>query len=168
MATELHAISELHDRDYYAWARQQAEALRRFQSTRPNVPIDFEHLIDAIDGLADETMQAVRSQLRRLVQHLLKLEYSPAARPRRQWLNSVDDARQEIIERMTATVRNELEPQLDEHYALARRKAARDMLDYEETEAAANLPTTCPYTLDQLTDSAWYPTNRHGLTDETP
>lgn len=168
MATELQATIELYDRDYYAWARQQAEVLRQFRSTRPNVPLDLEHLIDEVDSLADETMQAVKTQLRRLVQHLLKLEYSPAARPRRQWLNSVDNARKEMVERLTPTIKNEIEPQLEAHYALARRNAARDLLDYEESEAAAKLPKKCPYSLDQLIAEDWYPTNRHGLTDDTP
>ena len=26
----------------------------------------------------------------------------------------------------------------------------------------------CPCTLDQLVDETWRPTNRHGLTDDTP
>ncbi|MBV8777178.1 MAG: DUF29 family protein, partial [Alphaproteobacteria bacterium] len=36
------------------------------------------------------------SQLRRVIQHLLKLENSPARAPRRGWIESIDDARVEI------------------------------------------------------------------------
>ncbi|MCC2665804.1 MAG: hypothetical protein K0S35_3726, partial [Geminicoccaceae bacterium] len=30
------------------------------------------------------------------------------------------------------------------------------------------LPTGCPYTLDQILDPDWLPKNRHGLDDDNP
>ncbi len=78
-------LQELYDTDYYAWALSQADELRRLAETRPNTAIDFEHLIEEIEGLAGGSLNAVLSQLERLLVHLLKLEYSPAAYPRRLW-----------------------------------------------------------------------------------
>lgn len=156
----------LYDQDFYAWAKHQAETLRHFQTTRPNLPLDFEHLIDEVEELGDSRLRAARSQVVRLLQHLLKLEHSPADRPRRLWLNSVDDARRELGDAMTATIRNVIEPQLSDLYDDARIAAGRDLLDHDEPDAAAALPPTCPYTLDQLLTRRWYPTNRHGHIDE--
>lgn len=48
-------------------------------------------------------------------------------------------------------------------YEHARRSARLALLDHPEPEAAAALPQSCPYTLDQLLEDGWYPANRHGL-----
>ena len=169
MATELEDKidpAELYEADFYAWSKHQAETLRRFQTTRPNLPLDFEHLIEEVEDLGENRVRAAKSQLRRLLQHLLKLEHSPAQQPRRQWLNTVDDARGEVGDAVTATIRKQLETQLQPLYRVARRIAARELLDHDEPEAAAALPETCPYTLAQLLDETWRPTNRHGHVDE--
>ena len=169
MATALQdesQLSQLYGQDFYAWARQQAEALRAFQATRPNAPIDFAHLIDEVDGLADTNLFAVESQLRRIMVHYLKLEHSPATAPRRKWAVSIIDAQAQIEDRLTPSMRRDVEPQFARLYSKARRLAAGELIDHDEPEAAASLPETCPYTLDQLLDETWRPTNRHGHVDE--
>jgi hypothetical protein len=65
--------AELYEADFYAWARGQADALRRLVETRPNAEIDLEHLIEEVEGLARTDLRAASSQLRRLMIHLLKL-----------------------------------------------------------------------------------------------
>ena len=169
MATGLHAKIdpiELYDRDFYAWSRHQAETLRQFQTTRPNLPLDFEHLIEEVEDWGESRVRAARSPVRRLMQHLLKLQHSRTLQPRRQWLNTIDDARAELQSALTATIGNTVGAELEALYDIARRAAVRDLLDHDEPEAAATLPETCPYTLDLLLDEAWRPTNRHGLVDE--
>ena len=157
----------LYETDFYAWAVNQAATLRQLQATRPGLPLDFEHLIEEVEDLARRDVRAAKSQLRRLMLHVLKLEHSPAERPRRQWLNSVDDARQELDDILSPSVVAIVLPLLAELYAEARTIARRDLLDVYGDEAANALPQTCPYTLDQLMEKTWYPANRHGLVDET-
>jgi hypothetical protein len=157
---------ELYDRDFYAWARHQAETLRRFQTTRPNLPLDFEHLIEEVEDLGESRVRGIKSQLRRLMLHLLKLEHSPASEPRRLWLDSVDDARAEIEAAMTTSICNALEGGVEPLYRWSRRGVARELRAHDEPEAAAALPAACPYTLDQLLDETWRPTSRHGHVDE--
>ena len=169
MATELREqadLAELYKTDFYAWARQQAEALRQFQATRPIAPLDFAHLIDEVDGLADNNLFAVESQLRRIMVHFLKLEHSPAAAPRRKWAVSIIDAQAQIEDRLTPSMRRDVELQVERLYGRALRIARVELIDHDEPEAAASLPETCPFTLDQLLDETWRPTNRHGLVDE--
>jgi len=169
MATDLREqveLAELYKADFYAWARHQAEALRQFQATRPNAPIDFAHLIEEVEGSAKGDLRAARSQVRRLVEHLLKLEHSPAPQPRRQWRRSVRDARNELGDLLTPALKRGLDPCLPELYGDARSNAADDLALHSEIEAGAALPDNCPYALDQLIDKTWYPTNRHGLIDE--
>ena len=170
MATELREpkdLAELYERDFYAWARHQASALRDFHATRPNLPLDLEHLIEEVDDLADAKLGAVKSQLRRLIVHYLKLEYSPARPLRRKWEVSIVDAQNEIENDMTASIREATASDLGRVYAGARRLAAAELIEHDELEAARALPEACPYTLDQLIDETWRPTNRHDLTDDT-
>lgn len=169
MATELHdptKLADLYKRDFYAWAKHQAAALRDFQATRPNLPLDLEHLIEEVEDMADSKLAAVRSQLRRLIVHHLKLEYSPARAPRRKWEVSIIDAQNEIDNDMTPSVRQEAGRDLERIYKGARRLAAAELLVHDEPDAAKALPESCPYSLDQLLDEDWRPANRHGLLDD--
>jgi Domain of unknown function DUF29 len=158
--------ADLHDRDFYAWTREQAAALRELAAQRWNGPLDLERLAEEIEDVGSERRDGVESQLVRLIEHLLKLEHSPSDRPRRQWLITVRSARMEADKRLTRAIRNEIEPRLPALYDDVRYMAAQALADYGEDEAASALPAACPYTLDQLLDRGWLPANRHGLTDK--
>jgi hypothetical protein len=157
--------AKLHDEDFYAWTRAQAEALRRLASERWNGPLDLEHLAEEVEDLGTNQLGTVRSQIERILEQLLKLEYSPAADPRRGWLISVLDARGHVRQRMTAAMRNEVEPGLAAVYLHARRRANLSLSEHGELDLAELLPKACPYTFDEVLDEDWFPANRHGLID---
>ena len=157
---------QLYKDDFYAWTRDQARALRRLAAERWNGPLDLEHLAEAVDELGMQARNAVRSQLERVIEHLLKLEYSPAAEPRNGWMNSVDDARARIDDAITPTIRRETEPSLSTLYGRARRRVARDLATHGEKGSAAALPADCPYDFDYLIADDRWPANRHGLRDD--
>lgn len=159
------SVEELYEEDYHAWALSQAEALRRLAEARPNMPIDFGHLIEEVEDLARAERNAVRSQVRRIIEHCLKLEHSPAAEPRLGWKVSIDDARNEIADRLTPTIRQDLETALPQLFTQARRVAVKALLAASEREAADALPSSNPYRLDDLLADDWYPRSRHGLVD---
>ena len=159
-------VKQLYDEDFYAWTRDQAAALRRLADERWNGPLDLLHLAEEVEDLGSEQQWAVESQLERIIEHLLKLEFSPSRHPRRQWMISINSARGEIERRLTPSVRREVEPGLATLYRRARRNANLALLDHGETEAARALPDACPYAFDDLLAEEWWPTNRHGLTDE--
>ena len=75
----------LYETDYCAWTRQQAADLRKLAKRRTNTPIDAAHLAEEVEDLGRSERDAVRSQVRRIIEHLLKLEFSPAAEPRAEW-----------------------------------------------------------------------------------
>jgi hypothetical protein len=156
----------LYKDDFYAWTRDQAQALRRLADERWNGPLDLEHLADEVDELGMQARNAVRSQLERAIEHLLKLEYSPSSEPRSGWRNSVDDARGRIEDALTPTIRRETEPSLTTLYRRARRRVARDLIAHGEKEAAHAMPADCPCRFDDLIADDWWPANRHGLRDE--
>jgi hypothetical protein len=159
-------LTDLHHRDFHAWALHHADELRRLGETRPNAAIDFPNLVDEVENLARTEARAARSQLQRLLVHLLELEHSPAEHPRNEWLNTVDDAREQLAAHLSPTVRNLIEPELAAVYQRARRQARRELAGRGERDAADGLPSDVPYALDRLLEDGWYPRNRHGLADE--
>src|SRR3954452_23802712 len=101
-------LEELYERDFYAWTRDQAEALRRLASERWNGPLDLGHLAEEVKDLGKGDRNAVRSRIRRIIEHCLKPEFSPAADPRLGWKISIDDARSEIDDRITPAIRTDV------------------------------------------------------------
>ena len=160
------AVLSLYEADYYAWTQQQAAELRKLAARRANTPIDAANLAEEVEDLGKSERDAVRSQVRRIIEHLLKLEFSRAAEPRAEWEESVIDARNTLADKLTATLRRDAEANLRSLYEQARDKAAAGLRRHRERDAAAALPDTCPYALDDVCRRGWYPTNRHGLDDE--
>jgi hypothetical protein len=158
----------LYETDYYAWTQQQAAELRRLARARPDTTLDLANLAEEVESLGRSDLATVRSQLRRIIEHLLKLEHSPSAEPRFDWRESVIEARDVIPDVMTATLRREVEAGLAKTYEQGRRRANLALRRHGEPEAAKALPTTCPYGFEQIIRQDWHPANRHGIADEAP
>ena len=144
-----------YDDDFYAWTQHQAEVLR-------SMPVgdnrfDREHVAEEIEDLGKSERDAVRSQIRRIIEHLLKLGYSPAEQAHLGWLESIDDARETLSDKLTPTLGRDAEEGLEKLYAEGRRRAVRALRRHGEPDAADALPTDCPYTFDQILREDWYP-----------
>jgi hypothetical protein len=107
---------ELHEEDFFAWTRSQAKELRRFARSRPNLPLDLEHIAEEIADLGTSRRDALRSWTRRIIEHLLLLEHARAHEPRRGWSEEVLNFRSEIDDRLSATLRRDLRRQLPRLY----------------------------------------------------
>ncbi len=153
MATRTKARdADLHASDAYLWALSQADALRAGRLAE----LDLAHLAEEIEALAIGIRSAVRSRTRTIIEHLLKLEPSPAQEPRHSWRRTVRVQRSELRDDPTASLRRQLEDDLAGLYRDARDNAADDLRSYGEAAAAAALPAECPYILDQIA-SDWLP-----------
>lgn len=159
-------LEELYDEDFYVWTQRQAAALRRLAETRPNVDLDFPHLIEEVEDLGTSQRDAVRSQVRRIIEHCLKLEYSQARYPRAGWRGSIIDGRAELDDKLSPSLRRDLEQHLPRLWAQARTKAENGLRGQREADSADLLPPDCPYALDDLLADGWYPPNRRGLPDD--
>jgi Domain of unknown function DUF29 len=60
--------------DFYAWTQHQAQVLRTMPVSDNR--FDREHVAEEIEDLGKSERDAVRSQIRRVIEHLLKLAYS--------------------------------------------------------------------------------------------
>jgi hypothetical protein len=155
----------LYQTDYYAWTRDQAAKLRALAAARVNSTLDLENLAEEVESLGRSDLNTVRSQVRRIIEHLLKLEFSPSTPPRDDWRHSIAQARDEVEDHITASMRPDVAAELGKLFGRGRRDAAMGLRRHGEREAAQALPSTCPYSLDQIVSHDWVPRNRHGILD---
>ena len=87
----------------------------------------------------------------------MKLAYSPAEQPRLDRMETIVDARETLFDKLTATLRRDVEQSLETLYLQAQRRAARGLRRHAEPAVADALPQTCPYTLDDICREDWYP-----------
>lgn len=140
----------IYDQDFYVWTEVQAELLRqrRFEA------LDLENLIEEVEGLGDSKKSAVLNHARMIMEHLLKLQHSPAEDPRR-GTESIPEHRTRLEFDLTPRLRQILEDELPRVYAIVRRTTARKLELYGEDVAAASLPAVCPYNVDQIIGDWW-------------
>jgi len=144
-----------YDDDFFAWTQYQAEVLRSMPA--PDNRFDRENVAEEIETVGRNERDAVRSEVRRILEHFLKLEHSPAIDPRSDWMVSIANARAELEEKLSAALRQDVEAALPRLYERAKSVARAGLIKYGESNAAVKFPAACPYTLDQILADDWYP-----------
>src|SRR5260370_3895722 len=132
-----------YDDDFYAWTQYQAEVLRSMPAADNR--FDREHVAEEIEDLGKSERNAMRSEVRRILEHFLKLAYSPATAPRSDWMESIANARAELDDRLTATLRRDAQVELPPLYARASQGAQTRLIKNRESGAASAFPIDLPY-----------------------
>ncbi len=152
-----------YDTDFLAWTEEQARLLRDAARERPNTPpntqIDWENVAEEIESMGRSELRAVESALVRVIEHLLKLEYSPATAPRGDWKLSVVEHRDRVARDLSASPSLRGKIDLSGIHRTARKMAALG-LERDDLPNDA-LPAECTYTLEHILDDEWWPVNRH-------
>ncbi|NNM71945.1 DUF29 domain-containing protein [Enterovirga aerilata] len=87
---------DLYETDFIRWAESQAQALRAAAGARVNLPIDWENVAEEIESLGKSQRRELRSRLDTIIEHLLKLAYSPSVDPREGWRSTISRERRAI------------------------------------------------------------------------
>ena len=104
MATRIKPTRKsLYQDDFYVWTRRQAECLR----ARRYEELDLENLIEEVAELGDTAKKSARSRARTIIEHLLKLQHSPAVGPRPGWRDTIRTQRDDLLDDLTPTLRRE-------------------------------------------------------------
>jgi hypothetical protein len=142
---------DLYDEDFYVWTEVQSGLLRerRFEA------LDLDNLVEEVEGLGRAERSRVLNNASVIIEHLLKLQHSPAQEPRNAWRASIREHRRRLRRDLTPRLRKILEAELATLYAEIRDDTAALLHDHGEDAAADALPATCPYTLDQITGDWW-------------
>jgi hypothetical protein len=136
---------------FYVWTAVQTGLLRerRFEA------LDLDNLIEELEALGRAERKEVLSTAAVIIEHLLELQHSPARKPRPGWTDSGLEHRNRLEFGLTPRLRQILADELPRVYGIARRTAERRLRGHGEDAAAAALPASCPYTLDQITADWW-------------
>ena len=153
----LEVATNLYESDFVAWTEAQATELRRMHDARVNTSLDLQQLAEEVEDLGSEQRFAIRSFAMRAIEHLLKLEFSSASEPRGLWKRSLRNARRSVAERMTATLRRDLEERLPKLFDDARDEVVFALEHYQEWAALERLPFANPYSLDEILDHEFWP-----------
>lgn len=150
--------AELHDTDFFAWTRDQAARLRQLADDER---IDAEILAEEIEELGSSDFHAVESYLERIIEHMLKLQFSGLELYVDHWRNEIDTFRIKFEDRVTPSMRIKLSERIDRRYRVACNRA-RNALKAEVPDIATRLPKRCPFSLEEILDPDWFPTSKAG------
>ena len=140
--------STLYDRDFYAWANEQAGLLRAGRLA----DADIAHIAEEIESIGKSEKRELVSRLAALLLHLLKWRFQ-AARRSRSWQNSIEvqRIRLETHLRDNPSLKSMLEEAVADAYRVARLEA-----ENETGIDRAAFPATCPWSFEQMmTDGYW-------------
>jgi hypothetical protein len=129
-------VGELYDRDFFLWTQEQAAALRAVRKS--NLPLDLDNLAEEIESLGKSDRRQLRSQIRRILRYLLKLEVSPALDPRASWCSTIADSRSEIEDVLhdSPSLRREVDGIIAQELDVAAMFAAADLQQHGEPAEA--------------------------------
>jgi predicted nucleic acid-binding Zn-ribbon protein len=134
-------MSDLYDRDFYAWANEQADLLRAGNLSRA----DIANIAEEIETLGRSEKRELVSRLTILLQRLLKWRFQPERRSG-SWELSVANARDELTDHLGDNP--SLKTMLPEALAASYRRARRGA-ELETGLPGDIFPVECPWTFEQ-------------------
>jgi Domain of unknown function DUF29 len=129
------SATRLYEEDFVRWTEQQAAALRDAASLGTNLPLDWENLAEEIDSLGRSQKRELRSRIAIIIEHLMKLECSPATDPRRNWTDTIGRERRNIEDLFgdSPSLRSEIGGMIERETPRTARLVTRGLRDYGET-----------------------------------
>ena len=141
--------SALYEKDFFAWANEQARLLRAGKLSEA----DIGHIAEEIESMGKTEKRELVSRLEVLLMHLLKWRFQPERRGK-SWTNTI------------RVQRNHLKTHLADNPSLKSQLGAAVRLAYENArlEAAAEadidesvFPEVCAWSPTQILDSGFWP-----------
>jgi hypothetical protein len=128
-------MDTLYDTDILLWSEQQAGLLRRLAAGEHiNDEADWQNIAEEIEASGKSQARDLASRIATVLEHLIKLQVSPAMDPRAGWRSTVRRERREI-ERLLAdapSLRQTVPAVIRAELAGARAAVREDMVDRGE------------------------------------
>jgi hypothetical protein len=147
-----------YETDVYAWSLRQGALLRRLAAgERVNdADLDWPNIAEEIEAVARSERGAVASHIANIIEHLIKLESSPATDPRRGWKSTVSRSRIRVENLLedNPSLRRLLPELVSAEMQRARRLAEISLIDHGE------VPTVNLDSLSYIPDEVlgdWFP-----------
>ncbi|PZD73091.1 hypothetical protein C1752_02832 [Acaryochloris thomasi RCC1774] len=143
------AHQQIYETDFVEWVDRAAELLKQGNFSE----LDIEHLVEEVEDLGRSQRQALKSNLRILLIHLLKWQYQSDKRSS-SWISTVNEHRDRIYDLLedSPSLRNRLLEDFAKTYTQARKRAASETgLDISK------FPAECLYAPEQVLDDEYWP-----------
>lgn len=139
----------LYDRDFHAWAHEQAALAR----ARSGNALDWENVAEELEGLGKQQRSELRNRYEILLAHLLKWRLQPDRRSR-SWRLTIAEQRRRIAEHLAEnpSLQRDEASIYATAYGFARYTAARQM-----RRALESTPAESPFTPAQALDPDFWP-----------
>ena len=130
-------MKDHYDGDLVHWAEAQSSLLRRRASGElvNEAGIDWANVAEEIDSLGRSERRALASHVRTIIEHLMRLDASPATDPRPGWRHTIERERQQLADVLedSPSLRGELDKVVATQTERARRIVAVALTVYGET-----------------------------------
>ncbi|WAJ29545.1 DUF29 domain-containing protein [Jiella sp. R10] len=121
--------------------------IRKIRLFCPRLPtdIDLDNIAEEIADLGKSHLDAVHSQLRNILVHLLKAAADPGSRSLDHWRTETDGFQSELLVKYSPSMARKVE--MDRTWRLAKRNAASALREHGR-ELPQGLPDGCPFELE--------------------
>ena len=144
----------LYERDFYAWANEQAALLRAGNLSAA----DIDHIAEEIESMGKTEKRELVSRLTVLLLHLLKWHYQPNLQGA-SWRATIRVQRRDLARHMAdnPSLNAKVPEAIDDAHGSA------VLLAIAETGfSEATFPTACPWTFEQIMSADFWPeSERH-------
>jgi hypothetical protein len=141
--------NSLYDRDFYAWANEQAALLRAGKVAEA----DIENIAEEIESMGRGEKRELVNRLTVLLLHLVKWQFQPSFRGN-SWRLTIEEQRYRLEDHFNEN------PSLKAQLSQALRDAYRLTLVEAERETGLSrgtFPKDCPYTFDEAMSPDFWP-----------
>lgn len=142
-------MSDLYEKDFHAWANEQAALLRAGHLSNA----DILNIAEEIESMGRSERNQLTNRLAVLMAHLLKWQFQPNLRGN-SWRLTIREQRRRIRRVMAQN------PSLTDKLPTILAEAYGDALLTAERETGlpeSAFPTTCPWPFEQVTDDGFWP-----------
>jgi hypothetical protein len=125
-----------YDTDIVVWSEHQAVLLRRRAAGElvNDASLDWWNIAEEVESLGRSERSVLRSHIITVLEHLIKLQASPATDPRNGWKETIDRARDDVERALidSPSMRALVEGMIADETPRAGRRVARSLVLYGE------------------------------------
>jgi hypothetical protein len=144
--------------DVLTWSVEQAGLLRRRAAGElvNDSALDWPNIAEEIESVGNSERYRIQSHIGTVIEHLIKLQASPAIDPRNGWKTTVRNARRGIERSLktSPSLRREVAEMIGEETSAAKQDVAATLKDYSERPVVAIEGLT--FTEEQVL-GPWFP-----------
>lgn len=148
--------TDTYDADFFEWTQSQAGFLRAGRTDL----IDVENIAEEIESLGNSDKREITTRMARVIEHLLKLQFSASQDPRDDWRVSAAYQRSDIdlVFDDSPSLRARRHEALPRAWKIAINLARKGLKNEPEALAQLNLiASSSIFTVEQILDDDFFP-----------